>query len=180
LAGASEWLWQLILAEAKANFGFGTLARSRAPVQDRAVKFAIHPSVRSAACYVAVAAIALGLAGCNSDWMSARDRSEISNTAPPTNHRTEILAMMRSYLNDPTKVRDAAISEPALRTLDGASRYTVCLRYNARKSNGQYAGSKEAMVLFRDGRADQVLDNPRGQCKDAAYQPFRELEIMSR
>lgn len=112
--------------------------------------------------------------------MTARDRSQMANTTFPSNHRTEILAMMRSYLNDPTNVRDAAISEPALRTLEGGSRYTVCLRYNARKSNGQYAGSKEAMVLFRDGRADQIVDSPRGQCKDAAYQPFRELETLSR
>jgi hypothetical protein len=140
----------------------------------------MYPIVRSAAWYGAAAAIAFSAAGCSSDWMTARDRSEMANATAPTNHRTEILAMMRSYLNDPTNVRDAGISEPALRTLDGTSRYTVCLRYNARKSNGQYAGSKEAIVLFRDGRADQILDNPRGQCKDAAYQPFRELETMSR
>jgi len=162
------------------------LARGQAPVQDRAVKFAMrvraamHPSVRSAVRYGAAAALALALAGCNSDWISARDRSQMANTTVPSNHRTEILAMMRSYLNDPTNVRDAAISDPELRTLEGGTRYTVCLRYNARKSNGQYAGSKEAMVLFRDGRADQILDNPRGQCKDAAYQPFRELETLSR
>lgn len=122
----------------------------------------------------------LVLAGCNSDWMAARDRNEVAFTTAPNNHRTEIIAMMRSYLNDPTNVRDAYISEPGLRTLDGVSRTTVCLRYNARKSNGQYAGSKETIVLFRDGRADQILDNPRGQCKDAAYQPFRALETMSR
>jgi hypothetical protein len=112
--------------------------------------------------------------------MAARERSEAANAAPPTNYRAEIVARMHTYLNDPTNVRDASVSEPALRTLDNASRYTVCLRYNARKSNGQYAGSKDSIVLFRYGRLDTVVDDVRGHCKDAAYQPFPELERMSR
>jgi hypothetical protein len=140
----------------------------------------MRPGFRFAVGRGMAAAIVLVLAGCSSDWMAARDRNAAVYTTAPTNHRTEILAMMRSYLNDPTNVRDAAISEPELRSLDGVNRYTVCVRYNARKSNGQYAGSKESIVLFREGRADQILDNPRGQCKDAAYLPFRELETLSR
>jgi hypothetical protein len=36
------------------------------------------------------------------------------------------------------------------------------------------------MVLFRDGRLDRLVDNAKEQCKDAAYQPFPELEHMSR
>jgi hypothetical protein len=120
------------------------------------------------------------LTGCSTDWMASRDRNELAYTTAPTNYRTEIVAMMRAYLNDPTNVRDASMSEPALRTIESVNRYMVCLRYNARKSNGQYAGSKESIVLFRDGRADQIVDNARGQCKDAVYQPFRELETMSR
>lgn len=119
------------------------------------------------------------LAGCSSDWMAARERSAQANVTP-TNYKADIVALMRTYLNDPRNVRDAYLSEPALRTLDNTERYTVCLRYNARKSNGQYAGSKDNLVLFRDGRLDYIVDNARGQCKDAAYQPFHELETMSR
>ena len=87
---------------------------------------------------------------------------------------------MRTYLNDPTGVRDAFISEPALRTLENVDRYTVCLRYTARKGGGQYAASKDSLVLFRDGRLDRIIDTAREACKDAAYQPFPELERLSR
>jgi hypothetical protein len=112
--------------------------------------------------------------------MRAYERNEQANTTPPANHKADIVALMRTYLNDPAGVRDAFVSEPTLRTFDNASRYVVCLRYNARKSNGQYAGSKDSLVLFRDGRLDRIVDNAREQCKDASYQPFRELELLSR
>ena len=123
---------------------------------------------------------ALVLAGCSSDWMRERDRSEQANTTPPVNHKSDIIAFMHTYLNDPVGVRDAFMSEPALRTVDSASRYVVCLRYNARKSDGRYAGSKDSLVLFRDGRLDRIIDNARERCRDAAYQPFPELEWMQR
>jgi hypothetical protein len=123
---------------------------------------------------------ALVLAGCSSDWMRERDRSEQANTTPPLNYKSDIIAFMHTYLNDPVGVRDAFMSEPALRTVDSASRYVVCLRYNARKSDGRYAGSKDSLVLFRDGRLDRIIDNARERCRDAAYQPFPELERMQR
>ena len=123
---------------------------------------------------------ALALAGCNSDWMYARERNEQANTTLPMNYKADIVAFMHTYLNDPTGVREAFITAPELRTLDNASRYVVCLRYNARSSSGKYAGSKDSLVMFRDGRLDRIVDNAREQCKDASYQPFRELERMSR
>jgi hypothetical protein len=123
---------------------------------------------------------ALVLAGCSSDWMRERDRSEQANTTPPLNYKSDIIAFMHTYLNDPIGVRDAFMSDPALRTVDSASRYVVCLRYNARKSDGRYAGSKDSLVLFRDGRLDRIIDNARERCRDAAYQPFPELERMQR
>ncbi len=125
-----------------------------------------------------VAALALG--ACSSEYMAARDTEEAALTTMPQNYRADILAFMRTYLNDPTQVRSAYISEPVLRTLDGTSRYTVCLRYNAKKSGGQYAGSKDSLVLFRSGRLDHFLDNARELCRDASLQPFPELERLSR
>ena len=126
-------------------------------------------------------ALSLALAGCSSEWTTARDLSRAANTTPPgPNYKGDIVAFMRTYLNDPTGVRGAFISEPALRTFDYAERYTVCLRYTARNSTGQYAVSKDSLVLFRDGRLDRVVDAAREACKDAAYQPFPELERLSR
>jgi hypothetical protein len=131
--------------------------------------------------FVVAPALLLTLAACNGEWMDARERTAAANATVPVNYRAEIVAQMHTYLNDPTNVRDAYLSEPALRTIDGVGRYSVCVRYNARKSNGQYAGSKDSLVLFRYGRLDSVVDDIRGaQCKDAAYVPFSELQAMTR
>jgi hypothetical protein len=37
--------------------------------------------------------------------------------------------------------------------------------------SGQYASSKDSLVLFRDGRFDQLVDNGREACKGRTYQP---------
>ena len=124
--------------------------------------------------------LALGLAGCNAEWLRSRERTDQANTTPPISYRSDIVAFMRTYLNDPTGIRNAAVSEPALKDFDSASRYAVCVRYNARKSTGQYAGPRESLVLFRDGRLDRIVDSARETCKDAAYQPFPELEQLTR
>ena len=126
---------------------------------------------------LAVAALA---GGCNAEWMRTYERTSQANTAIPVSYRADITAFMRTYLNNPVGIRDAAVSEPALKTFDNASRYVVCVRYNARNSRGQYAGPKDSLVLFRDGRLDRVIDNGREMCKDAAYQPFPELAQIAR
>jgi hypothetical protein len=121
-------------------------------------------------------ALSLALAGCNGDWLNARDRAIEANTKPPgPGYKADIIAFMRTYLNDPTGVREAYISEPVLRPLENADRYSLCLRYTARN-----AASKDSLVLFRDGRLDRVIDAARETCKDAAYQPFPELQRLSR
>jgi hypothetical protein len=125
-------------------------------------------------------ALALALGGCANDWTEARDRADQANKVYPQNYRSDILPFMRTYLNDPSGVRGAFISEPALRPVDGITRYTVCLRYNARKGGERYAGSTDSLVLFREGRLDRMVDNAREACKDAAYQPFPELERLTR
>ena len=121
-------------------------------------------------------AVSLALAGCNAEWLNSRDRAVQANTQPPgPSYKADIVAFMRTYLNDPVGVRDAFISEPALRSLEGADRYAVCLRYTPRN-----ASSKDSLVLFRDGRLDRIIDAARETCKDAAYQPFPELQRLSR
>jgi hypothetical protein len=120
------------------------------------------------------------LPGCSSEWVAARERSAQANATVPANYRAEVLALMRTYLNDPSNVRDAFISAPELRTLDSTSRYSVCVRYNPRKSGGQYSGTKESVVLFSHGRLERIIDNAREQCSNAAYEPFRELETLAR
>ena len=129
-----------------------------------------------------ILALPLMVAGCGSDWTRDRDYSAQIHNVYPQNYRPEIVALMRTYLNDPTGVRDAFVSVPAQRNLDGANRYASCVRYNAKKSGGQYAGSKDSLVLFRGGRLDRIQDNEiaREQCRAAAYEPFPELQQLSR
>ena len=140
-------------------------------------------------------ALALLLGGCGhmDAWQSDRDREGRANTTAPENYKADIVAFMHTYLNDPTGVRDALVSEPELRARPkAASRYSVCLRYNAKKADGRYAGSKDAIALYRDGRFDHMVDGRavvvndktpdavRELCKDAAFVPFPELERMTR
>lgn len=109
----------------------------------------------------------------------------------PTNYKTDILAAMHVYLNDPTGIRDAGISVPALQPVGGAKRYVVCLRYNAKtrfdakKGSADYAGMKETAAVFVDGRFDRFVEKTGEQtaleqCAGATYTPFPELEKLSR
>ncbi len=122
------------------------------------------------------------LAGCSSEWTSQRAFTKEINSVYPQNYKSEIVALMRTYLNDPTDVRNAYVSEPVQRTLDGVSRYAACVRYDAKTSRGGYAGSRDSMVLFRAGRLDRIVDNEavRQQCREASYAPFPELQQIRR
>ena len=128
--------------------------------------------------------LALGLSGCTNEmkWEQqyAQERVALANSSVPVNYKTDILAFMRTYLNDPTGIRDAYVSEPTRREIQGTERFVSCVRYNAKKSSGQYAGSKDSLVLYRYGRLDHLIDNGREACKDAAYRPFPELERLTR
>jgi hypothetical protein len=109
---------------------------------------------------------------------------ESSNVAP-VDYKTDILAFMRTYLNDPTRVRSAAVSAPLRKTLPGdpGERIVSCLRYNAKKSDGVYAGSKTGIVIYGSGKLDRFVEAPkivRVVCEDAAFAPFPELERLTR
>jgi hypothetical protein len=146
-------------------------------MESSAARFILRDILRFAAL-----ALSIAVAGCNSDWLGARDRANNAYATPPgPNYKADVVAFMRTYLNDPTGVRDAFISEPALRPLENVDRYSVCLRYTARKGYGQpYGPSKDSLVLFREGRLDRIIDAAKEACKDAAYQPFHELEQLKR
>ena len=128
-----------------------------------------------------ICVLSLAMAGCSSDWEASRDRAAAEVRAVPgPGYKTDVLALMRAYLNDPTGVRDAFISAPALKPVENAERYVSCLRYTARKGGGQYAPSKDSLIIFREGRVDHIVDNAKEVCKEAAYEPFPELERLTR
>ena len=102
--------------------------------------------------------------------------------AYPTNYKTDILAGMHAYLNDPTAIRDASISEPAMKSAGTFSheRYMVCLRFNPKKTATVYEGMREVAAVFVGGRFDQFIETPKELCTGATYTPFPELEKLPR
>lgn len=108
------------------------------------------------------------------------DDRGVSDQPFPQNYRAEILAFMRTYLNNPVGVHDAAMAAPVQRTLGGRVRYVSCLRFTPRESDGSYRQPRERAVVYVDGRLDRVVENAGESCAGATYAPFPELEKMTR
>jgi hypothetical protein len=128
--------------------------------------------------------VAVLLGGCSHRAaLSDAGGGDEAINAFPANYKPDLLGAMHAYLKDPTGIREAAISEPALKTLDGVKRYVVCLRFNARKSVRDYVGLKEIAAVFIAGRFDRFVEQKSAEheeCGGVAYAPFPELEKLSR
>ena len=130
---------------------------------------------------------AIALAGCASDDVGPsaaelKARWDAQNVYPQ-DYKNDLLAYLRSYLNDPTHVRSAAVTMPVAKAVGGGERYVVCLRYNARDRDGKYIGVKEGAAVYVSAKLDRYIDakNEVHQlCKDAVYAPFPELEKLAR
>jgi len=121
------------------------------------------------------------LAGCAGErqFSGVETQGGASVNIFPERYRDEILAYQRSYLNDPTGIRSAGITQPVLRKVGSIERYVVCVRFNAKGPGGAYAGVRDHLAIFLAGKLDQ-MGATREQCKDAAYEPFPELERLTR
>lgn len=108
------------------------------------------------------------------------DDRGVANQPFPNNYRVELLAFMKTYLNDPGGVHDAAMAEPVQRVVGGRLRYVSCLRFTPRESDGGYREPRERAVLYVNGRLDRVVENAGDVCAGAVYAPFPELEKMTR
>jgi hypothetical protein len=128
----------------------------------------------------------LALGGCASDVGPSKAELKAQWEAQnvfPKNYRNDLIAFLRTYINDPTHIRGAAVSQPQLKDVGPGERYIACVRYDARKDGGQYAGPKGGAATFVSGKLDRFLDVPRevqAFCKDAVYAPFPELEKLTR
>ncbi len=118
-------------------------------------------------------------------WMSvlslvlgacSTDPPKIEANVFPADYKNLIIKSVKTDLL--MGVRDAAISDPTLRSLDNSERYVVCVRYNPRTSDsgGNYTGLTEHIVYFYQGQITQFLKADPDQCSWAAYKPFPELE----
>lgn len=106
-----------------------------------------------------------------------------SRNVAPVDYKADIIAFMRTYLNDPTNVRNAGVTAPVRRTMPGdpGERLVSCVRYSAKNMNGQYGATRIGAVVYANGRLDRFVDTPivvRDICKEVAFQPFVELQNM--
>jgi len=133
-------------------------------------------------------AAAAGACADSSSIEKERRAIDAQNVAPQ-NYKADLLAFMRTYLNNPDGVRNAGISEPRKLWVLDLERYAACLRYNAKDSGGRYTGQRDNLAVFVSGKFDRVIElgtsNPglkplRDFCATADYQPFPELEKLHR
>ena len=108
------------------------------------------------------------------------DDRGVSNQPFPKNYRPEVLAFMRTYLNNPAGVHDAVVAEPIQRIVGGRLRYVACLRFTPREADGSYREQRERGILFVDGRLDRLVENASEPCAGVAYASFPELEKLTR
>jgi hypothetical protein len=140
---------------------------------------------------LAAVTLAVALAGCGSGRL--REERETRVNVYPDTYRTDLLAALHTYVSDPTHIRDAYVSDPAIRPIGAQNRYAACVRFNARNSDGRYIGSKDVLAIFVGGRLDQFVDSSIGPadqssqanpvkelCSQAEYKRFPELEAMTR
>jgi hypothetical protein len=105
-----------------------------------------------------------------------------ANQPFPSNYRSELMAFMHTYLNNPVGVHNASMAEPVQRTVGGRVRYVSCLRFAEPQSDGSYREPRERAIVYVGGRLDRVLDHTQAEeaCAGVAYAPFPDLEKMSR
>ena len=144
------------------------------------------------------------LAGCTTELgptqAELRSNWDAQNVFPQ-NYKTDLLAFLRTYLNNPVGIRSASVSAPVLKKAGPGERYVVCITYNGRDTFGKYTGPKEAVAVFVSGKLDRFAElgrersqtgeaegeasaerqrAPREMCKDATFAPFPELEALRR
>jgi hypothetical protein len=106
--------------------------------------------------------------------------SNDANQPFPSNYRTELVAFMHTYLNNPVGVHEASLAEPVQRTIGGRSRYVSCVRFTERQADGSYREPRERAVVFVGGRLDRIAQSSSEACAGAVYAAFPELEKMAR
>ena len=136
---------------------------------------------------MAVLAGMLAMGGCASDDVGPspaelRAQWEAQNVFPQS-YKADLLAFLRTYLNDPSHIRNAGVTQPALMEVGPGKRYVACVRYNARDDKGHYEGAKIGAATYVSGKLDRFIDpGPRAKamCKDVAFAPFPELARLTR
>jgi hypothetical protein len=133
----------------------------------------------------ALALVAGLLAGCSGDtkmidYITPGKVPEVPPLEPglfPAHYKDEIVNYARTTLT--TRVRDATIGQPVLRTMDKVPQYVTCVRYTTLDIKNQPIGSETKLAIFLGGRLMQYIPGDPQVCGGLAYQRFQELEVMA-
>ena len=90
----------------------------------------------------------------------------------PANYKSDILAAMHAYLNNPTGIRDAVISEPTLKWSGNVNRYVTCLQFTRKKTPANMAAPER---LPPCSWADGWIDLSICRKPSALAQPMRHF-----
>ena len=116
---------------------------------------------------------AVALAACSSSKEVPVDPNVF-----PANYKQEILDTLSATLVDPTNIRNAFVTDPALTTVDKDQRYAACVRFTPRDAARQYGPSVDRIAYFYGGHLNQLVAATPEQCGKAPYKPFPELERL--
>ncbi len=130
--------------------------------------------------------LAFVLAACSADTgvLSYLTPGKVPEPPPPDparfpdQYKSDIADFMRTYLNNPTRVKDAFVGQPVLRPVGGVPHYVTCVRYNPRDSRDQYEGEQTNFVVFLSGKPNQFLPGNPDLCRGLNYQRYPEIESM--
>jgi hypothetical protein len=127
----------------------------------------------------------MALAACVSDDDSVKSISYtndrgVADQPFPNNYRPELLAFLKTYINNPAGIHDAVIAQPVQREVGGRQRYVVCVKYSARDFDGNYRDARDHALVYVDGRLDHIVDKSGDLCAGATYAAFPELEKLTR
>ena len=118
-----------------------------------------------------ILAFGAGLSTCS------QDEKVNPNLPPVKEYKQEITNTLWKLFEDnqTVAVRDAYITEPALRTIGDAPRYALCVRYTAIGIDPGMVGNAQRIGIFYGGHVNQLIETTGDECKNAAYKPFPEL-----
>ncbi len=140
--------------------------------------------VGTSAKFAAILLLPIALAACagsdESRSITYTDDRGVSNQPFPNNYKTEILSFMKTYLNNPVGVRDAAMAEPVQRTVGGRLRYVSCVRFTARDTDGSTVSRASARFSLSTAGSTASPRTPASPAPARSYAPFPDLEKMTR
>ena len=101
---------------------------------------------------MAILLLPIALAGCLPAATTSRSISYtgdrgVANQPFPNNYRAELLAFMKTYLNNPAGVHDAVMAEPVQRTVGGRLRYVSLPAFFAARIRRQLSRAARARHL---------------------------------